>query len=57
MEALLLTLDVISLIGLCIVVIRAAHSNNPDDMGWFAYSVKRVRKAKPTFANQETPHA
>ncbi|MDO9450585.1 MAG: hypothetical protein Q7J21_08880 [Rugosibacter sp.] len=57
MEAFLLTLDVISLIGLCIAVIRVSRSNNPEDMGWFAYSVTRVRKKKTTFVNQGAPRA
>lgn len=57
MEALLLTLDVISLIFLCLGVLRVSRSNNPEAMGWFAYSVTRVRKKKKTFVDQGAPHA
>lgn len=57
MEALLLTLDVISLIFLCLGVLRVSRSNNPEDMKWFAYSVMRVRKEKKTFVEQGAPHA
>lgn len=57
MEALLLTLDVISLIFLCLGVLRVSRSNNPEDMGLFAYSVTRVRKEKKTFADQGVPRA
>lgn len=57
MEAFLLTLDVISLIFLCLGVLRVTRSNDDKDLGWFAYSVTRVKKAKPGFADQEVPHA
>ncbi len=57
MEAFLLTLDVISLIFLCLGVLRVSRSNNPEDMGLFAYSVTRVRKEKKTFADQGAPRA
>lgn len=57
MEALLLTLDVISLIVLCLGVLRVSRSNKPEDMGLFAYSVTRVRKEKKTFADQGAPCA
>lgn len=57
MEALLLTLDVISLIFLCLGVLRVSNSNNPADMGLFAYSVTRVRKEKTSFVSQGAPRA
>lgn len=57
MEALLLTLDVISLIFLCLGVLQVSNSNNPADMGLFAYSVTRVRKEKKTFVDQGAPRA
>lgn len=60
MEAFLLTLDVISLIGLCIVVTRVSRSGNDEDLGFFAYSLQRVRKVKQSFAEQfpsGDPHA
>lgn len=57
MEAFLLTLDVISLIFLCLGVLRVVRSNKPEDMGLFAYSVRRVRKQKTPFADQGAPSA
>ncbi len=57
MEAFLLTLDVISLIFLCLGVLRVSRSKDDKDLGWFAYSVNRVKKEKPGFANQEVPRA
>ena len=57
MEAFLLTLDVISLIFLCLGVLRVSRSKEDKDLGWFAYSVTRVRKEKKTFVDQGVPRA
>lgn len=57
MEAFLLTLDVISLILLCRGVLRVSRSGDDKDLGWFAYSVIRVKKEKRSFADQEVPRA
>lgn len=57
MEAFLLTLDVTSLIFLCLGVLRVTRSNDDKDLGWFAYSVTRVKKEKRSFADQEVPRA
>lgn len=57
MEAFLLTLDVISLVLLCLGVLRVVRSQNEADLGLFAYSKLRVRKAKKTFAEEGAPHA
>lgn len=57
MEAFLLTLDVISLVLLCLGVLRVVRSQNEADLGSFAYSKLRVRKAKKTFAEEGAPHA
>lgn len=57
MEAFLLTLDVISLVLLCLGVLRVIKSQNETDLGWFAYAELRVRKAKKTFAEESAPHA
>ncbi|MDO8348547.1 MAG: hypothetical protein Q7S85_11715 [Rugosibacter sp.] len=57
MEAFLLTLDVISLILLCRGVLRVSRSGDDKDLGWFAYSVTRVKKEKRSFADQEVPRA
>lgn len=57
MEAFLLTLDVISLVLLCLGVLRVVRSRNEAELGWFAYSELRVRKVKKTFAEEGAPHA
>lgn len=57
MEAFLLTLDVITLIALCIFVLRVARTEDDTNMGWLGYSLHRVRKIKKTFADQGDPHA
>ncbi|HEY8857301.1 MAG TPA: hypothetical protein VIM43_08105 [Rugosibacter sp.] len=57
MEAFLLTLDVISLIFLCLGVLRVSRSKEDKDLGWFAYSATRERKEKKTFVDQGVPRA
>lgn len=57
MEAFLLTLDVITLIALCIFVLRVARTEDDTNMGWLGYSLHRVRRIKKTFADQGDPHA
>jgi hypothetical protein len=57
MEAFLLTLDVITLIALCIFVLRVVRTEDDTNMGWLGYSFHRVRKIKKTFADQGDPHA
>lgn len=46
MEALLLTLDVIAIILLSRVVKRVSVSNKAEDMGWFAYSERKIIRKK-----------
>lgn len=57
MEAFLLTLDVISLVLLCLGVLRVAKGKDQADLGLFAYSELRVRKVRKTFAEESAPHA
>jgi len=50
-------LDVISLVLLCLGVLRVAKSKDQTDLGLFAYSELRVRKVRKTFAEESAPHA
>lgn len=57
MEAFLLTMDVFGLILLCLGVLRVSRSQDGQDLGWFTYSVHRVKKEKRTFVDSEVPRA
>lgn len=57
MEAFLLTMDVFGLILLCLGVLRVSRSQDGQDLGWFTYSVHRIKKEKRTFVDSEAPHA
>lgn len=46
MEAFLLTLDVISIILLCLGVKHVSVSRNPKDMRWFAYAERKIERKK-----------
>lgn len=46
MEAFLLTLDVVAIILLGWHVRKVSRSNRTEDMGWFAYSEKKIVNQK-----------
>lgn len=46
MEAILLTLDIISVILLCWGIKRVSVSNNPEELRWFAYSERKIKRKK-----------